>query len=226
MIPQELLEGKRKLEGVEETMGGGSFGGGFGRADADDGHEAAARGAFLAVAEEEIAAAGGAEIADEDVLGAEAGAEELCAIGFAEVEQDVFGWGLVARRHPVQPLDRIGLIAGAELIEPFGSIGKLGLKLDGNLRADFVTAAADGGADGSEKICGLGAELHLHLTDGFDDDAGESATPPGMDGGDGAFLGIDEEDGDAIGGLNGEEQAGAIGDRGVSAARIVGSGIE
>jgi len=43
------------------------------RTEADDGHEAAAFGAFFAVAEEEVAAAGGAEIADEDVGGAEAG---------------------------------------------------------------------------------------------------------------------------------------------------------
>ena len=37
---------------------------------------------FFAVAEEEIAAAGGAEIADEDVGGAKAGGEELGTIGF------------------------------------------------------------------------------------------------------------------------------------------------
>ncbi len=43
--------------------------------NADDGHEAAARSTFLAVAEEKIAAAGGAEIADEDVWCLEAGLE-------------------------------------------------------------------------------------------------------------------------------------------------------
>jgi hypothetical protein len=52
-------------------------------ADADDGEEAPALGAFLAVAEEEVAAAGSAKVADEDVGGAEAGTEELGAIGFA-----------------------------------------------------------------------------------------------------------------------------------------------
>jgi len=64
--------------------------------DADDGQEAAALRAFFTIAEEEIAAAGGAEIADEDVGGAETGAEELGAIGFAEIEEDVLGRRLVA----------------------------------------------------------------------------------------------------------------------------------
>lgn len=39
--------------------------------------------AFLAVAEKKIAATGGAQIADEDVPGAEAGVEELRTIGLA-----------------------------------------------------------------------------------------------------------------------------------------------
>jgi hypothetical protein len=50
--------------------------------DADDGHHAATLGALLAVAEEEVGAAGGAEVADEDVLRAEAEGQELGAIGF------------------------------------------------------------------------------------------------------------------------------------------------
>ncbi len=41
----------------------------LGLVDADDGEEAAAFGAFFAVAEEEVAAASGAEIADENVGG-------------------------------------------------------------------------------------------------------------------------------------------------------------
>ena len=52
-------------------------------------------GALFAVAEEEIGAAGGAESAGEDVLGAEASGEELGAIGFLQVEEDVFGRWLV-----------------------------------------------------------------------------------------------------------------------------------
>ncbi len=194
--------------------------------NADDGHEAAARSTFLAVAEEKIAAAGGAEIADEDVWGAEASTEELATIGFAEIEQNIFGWRLVAGGHHVEPLDGIGFIAGAEFVEPFGRIGKLRLKLGGDFGADFVAAAADGGADGSEEIGGLGLELHVHLADGFDDDALERAAPAGVNGGDGTLFRIDEENRDAIGGLDAQEEAGTVGGGGIAGARFGRRGVE
>jgi len=174
-------------------------------AEADDGEVAAGLGALFAVAEEEIGLAGGAEVADEDILGAEAGGEELGAIGFFQVEKDVFGRGLVAWGHAIEPLDGIGFVAGAEFVEPIGAVGELGVKLDGDFGADFVTAAADRGTDGGEQASGLGFEVHLHLADGFDGDAGEGAAPSGVDGGYGAVLGVDEEYGDAVGGLDTEE---------------------
>jgi len=189
-------------------------------------------GALFAVAEEEIGVAGGAEVADEDVLGAEAGGEELGAIGFFQVEEDVFRRGLVAWGHHVEPLDRIGFVASAEFVEPLWGIGELGMELDGDFGADFVTAAADRGTDGGEQVGGLGFEVHLHLADGFDGDAGEGATPSGVDGGYGAVFGVDEEDGDAVGGLDGEEQAGTVGGGGVARpggqafAWLVGGGFE
>src|SRR6266403_5508256 len=91
--------------------------------DGDGGHEAAALRAFFAVAKEEVAAAGGAEIADEDVGGAEARAEKLGAIGFTEIEQDVFGRRLVAGRHHIEPLDGVGFVASTEFVEPFRGFG-------------------------------------------------------------------------------------------------------
>ena len=130
-------------------------------ADADDAEEAAALGAFLAVTEEKVAAAGSAEVADKDVWGSEAGAKELGAIGFAQIEEDVLERGLVAGGHHVQPLDGIGFVASAEFVKPFGGIGELGLKLGGNFGADFVAAPADGGTNGGEEVGGFGLELHL-----------------------------------------------------------------
>ena len=182
--------------------------------------------AFFTIAEEEIAAAGGAEIADEDVRGAEAGTEELAAIGFAEIEEDIFGRGLVAGGHHVEPLDGVGLVASAEFVKPFRGFGKLGLKLGGDFGADFVAAAADGRADAGEEIGGPGFELHLHLADGFDDDALERAAPSGVNCCDGALLRIDEENRDTVGGLDGKQKAGAVGDGSVSAARFGGRGVE
>ena len=196
------------------------------RPDADDGQEAAALGAFFAVAEEEIAAAGSTEIADKDVGGAEAGSEELGAIGFAEIEEDVLRWRLVAGGHHVEPLDGIGLVAGAEFVKPFGGFGELGEKLGGDFGADFVAAASDGGADGGEEVGGLGFELHLQLADGFHNDTLEGAAPAGVNGGDSALFQVDEENGDAVGGLHAEEEAGAVGGGGVAVAGFGWCGVE
>ena len=96
----------------------------------------------------------------------------------------------------------------------------------GNLGANFVAAAADGRADCGEEIGGLGFELHLHLADGFYHDAGEGATPAGVNGRDGAIFRVDEENGNAIGGLDSEEEAGTVSGGGVAAARLRGWGIE
>jgi hypothetical protein len=160
-------------------------------------------GALFSVAEEKVGAAGGTEVAYEDVLGTEAEVQELGAIGYFEVEADVLWRGLVARGHHVEPLDRIGFVASAEFVEPFRSVGELGVELGGDFGANFIAAWADGWADGGEEVGRVGAEVHLHLADGFRGDTGQGAAPAGVDGGYGALFGVDEEDGDTIGGLDG-----------------------
>lgn len=47
-----------------------------------------------------------------------------------------------------------------------------------------------------------------------------------MNGGDGALFGVDEEDGDAVGGLHAEEKAGTVGDGGVAMAGFGRGSIE
>lgn len=190
------------------------------RTEGDGGHEAAGGGTFFAVGEEEVGATGGAEIDGVNVLRAETGGQELGTIGFAKVEKDAFGGRLVARRHHIEPLDGVGFVAGAKLLEVGGSVGELREKLRGDFGTDFVTATADARADGGEDVARICAEMHLHLADGFGGDASKSATPARMDGGDGALFRIDEEDRDAVGGLHGEEKARAIGDGGVATAGI------
>jgi len=76
----------------------------------------------------------------------------LGAIGFGEIEVNVFGRGLVAGGHHVEPLKRIGLFAGAGLVEIIGGIGELGCELNDELGADFVAAWANAGADSGEKV--------------------------------------------------------------------------
>src|SRR5260370_826651 len=170
--------------------------------------------------------AGGGESADEDVGGAEADADELGTIRLTEIEECVRGRGLVAGGHPIEPLDGIGLVGGAEFVEPFGGFGKLGVELGGDIGADFVAAAANGRADGGEEVGGLAFVLHLHLADGFYDDALEGAAPAGMYGGDGPPFRVDEENGDTVGGLDAEEESGAVGGGGVAAAGFRGCSVE
>jgi hypothetical protein len=66
--------------------------------------------------------AGGAEVAHVDIPGMQASGQELRSIGFAKIEMDVFRRRLVAGRLHVEPLERIGLFAGAGLIEIVGGI--------------------------------------------------------------------------------------------------------
>jgi len=183
-------------------------------------------GASLAVAEEKVAAAGGAQAADEDVGGRDASAKKLGAISFAEVEEDVFGRGLMAWRHHIQPLNGIGLVTGAEFVEPFGGIGELGKKLGGDFGADFVAAAADGRPDGGKEVGGLGFELHLHLPDSLRNDALERAAPTGVNGGDGALFRIDEENRYTVCGLYAQEEPGAVRCGGIALARSGRCGVE
>lgn len=194
--------------------------------NSDGREEAAGAGALFAVAEEEVGAAGGAEVADKNGVVPQASGEELRAVGFAEVKANVFWRRLVTGRGHVEPLEGIGFLAGARFVEVIGGVGKLRGELGDEVGADFVAAGADGRTEGGEEVGGPGTETHLHLTNGLCGDAGEGAAPAGMDGRDGAPLGIDEEDGYAVGGLNAKEQSGSIADRRIAFAGFLGRGAE
>jgi hypothetical protein len=170
------------------------------------------------VAEEQAGVASGAEVAGVNIFGQEACGQELRPIGFAKIEVDVFRGWLVAGRFHVEPLERIGLFAGAGLVEIVGSVGELRGKFGDEVGGNFVAARANRGTDGGQEIGGLAAEFESHAANGFLGDAGEGAAPTGVDGGNGALFRIDEEYRDAIGGLDGEEEAGANRGGGVSFA--------
>src|SRR6266567_252312 len=109
---------------------------------------------------------------------------------------------MTGRSH-VEPLQRIGLVAGAQFVEPVGSVGKLRLEFNRDFYADFVATAANGRSDGGKQIRWLGTELHLHLADGLCDDALQSATPASVDSGDRAFFDVGQKNRNAVGGLDG-----------------------
>ena len=137
---------------------------------------------------------------------------------------------LVARRHPVEPLQRVGRIAADEPVKrAFEPIAR-GCELCGEglryLGADFITAAADGRPHGRNNIFGASSEDHLHPANRFQDDALERAAPPRVDCGDYAAFGIGKENRNAVGGLHGEEESGSAGDRSVAARRLLRRTVE
>ena len=174
-------------------------------ADADGGHEAAGRAMFLAIAEEKIATASGTQITDDDVLVAQARVEELGMIGFAQVEQNVLWRRLMPGQGHVEPLQGIRFVPGAEFVEPVRSVRELRAEFRSYLRAHFVAASADCGTDSSKHVRGIATELHLHLANGFGYDAPQGAAPACMNRRDRAFSEIDQENRNAVGGLNGKE---------------------
>jgi hypothetical protein len=198
----------------------------FLRANPNHCHEAPGEAGFAAMAEEEFRAASGAEVAGKNVSRVESGGEELRAVGFGKIEVNIARRWLVAGGRHVEPLQRIGFIAGAWLIEIFGRISELRGELADEFGADFVTTGADGWSDSSEEISRLAAEFEVHPANGFFGDARERALPTRMNGGDSAFFGIYQKDGNAIGGLHREKHAGAIGGGGVTLARVRGRGVE
>src|SRR6201984_553250 len=174
------------------------------------GKQAAGICAFFAVAEQQTGVTGGSEVARENVAFAKASGEELRAIGFAQVEANVVGRGLVSRRHHVEPLQGVRLFSGAQFVEVFCGVCKLRRKFRDKFCAHFVATAADRWTERREKVGRLRVELLAHFADGFFCSAGERTAPTGVNGGNGVFLWIDEENGNAVGGLHSQQNAARI----------------
>ena len=105
------------------------------------------------------------------------------------------------------------------------AFGKLRVEIARDLRADFVAAAADAGAERGDHVLGLRAEFHVHAPESFRGDAAERAAPSGVNRGDGAPLRIGEKDGNAVRGLHHEQQAGLAREERVALGRVLRAGV-
>ena len=94
----------------------------------------------------------------------------------------------------------------------------------GDVVIRLKAARADAGADGGQEIGGVRAAVLRHGPDGLCQDAPGTAPPPGVDGGDGGVDGVVEEDHAAVGGENGEGQAGNVRHQGVHVPVVPGAG--
>jgi len=145
-------------------------------------------------------------------------------IGLAQIETNIFRGRLVAGRGHVEPLDGIGLVAGARLVEIIVSIGKLRGEFGDEFDADFIAARADRRTKRGEKTGRFAAEFESHTANRFLGDAREGPAPTGMNNSDDTLLWVDDENGDTIGSLHAEQQA-----RGICEGRValgwLGSGL-
>ncbi|MFZ0807427.1 MAG: hypothetical protein WAN03_14630, partial [Candidatus Sulfotelmatobacter sp.] len=82
-------------------------------------------------------------------------------------------------------------------------VGELRVELDANVFSHFVTAALDAGAYGGLHILRTRGEVAKHLSYTFFYDAFDGAAPSGVEDAYGVVFGIDKNDGEAVGGLNG-----------------------
>ena len=90
--------------------------------------------------------------------------------------------------------------------------GGPGLREDRGGEVDFVKRRADARAELHDDVRGLAAEFALHFLDRDRGDAEFGAFAPGVQQRDDAALGIDEEDGTAVGDVNAEADARVGGD--------------
>lgn len=86
-----------------------------------------------------------------------------------------------------------------------------------DILSDLVAVSVDGRPQGGEDIQGGGTSPRLHPPNGFPEHAPKGPPPAAMDRSDGALLLIDKENGQAIGGLDNQEETGQGGDEGVAA---------
>ncbi len=128
----------------------------------------------------------------------------------------------MARRCHVEPLNRIGFVTRAWLVEIIVRVSELGGEFGDKFDANFITTRADGRTKRGKKVGRLAAEFELHAANGLLSDASESAVPPSMNSGDYALLGINEEKRYAIGSLHAEQQLMGVCERGVALWRLGG----
>jgi len=116
----------------------------------------------------------------------------------------------------VQQLEAIGLheveVAGSGFTE-----------LRGDVRADLVAAFSDAGSYSGVQAAGARAEFFLHHAHRGGRDAAHGTAPSGMHGGHGAVLFIDQEDGDAVRRLDGQEISGCVVEQGVAITEEAGA---
>ncbi len=148
---------------------------------------------------------------------------QLAAIGFDQVQKDACRQLAVARSAGREEQQRVFFADGIrflDLAEEISGVGELGLEVVSYFCAHLVAAAMDPRADGSSNVPGPGTEATAHFTDPLLDDSVDCPAPAGMKNAHRAMFGIDKHDRKAVGGLDGEQNSGCVGDQTVAGKRF------
>jgi hypothetical protein len=214
---------------TEGTEGHRGFSGTGSAANSNDRHHASGLAFFGAVGEELVGMAVGAERRGVDVLLEDTGGEQLLAVGFDQIQKNLdwkFAVSGSARGEEEQRIffaDRVGFL---HFVKQAGGVGELRFEFGANVFSDRVAAVVDAGADGGFEVARASAEVAEHFSYTFFDDALDRAAPSGVEDADGVVPGVDEDDGEAVGGLDGEQQAGGGGDESIAGEGVVGDGVD
>jgi hypothetical protein len=87
-----------------------------------------------------------------------------------------------------------------------------------DLGSHFVATLANSGTDGYEQVVRPAGESRLHVLDSPSGNPLRGPTPAGVDGSYSAMARIDDENRDAVGGLNGDEPSWGVLDEGIAVA--------
>ncbi len=148
----------------------------------------------------------------------------MLAIGFDQIEKYFFRQNTVAGGAGSEKQHGIFFAYGIRLFdvtEKVFRVGELRLEFLAQLFAYFITTAVNTGADGGLNIARRSAEVAAHFSQTFFDDALERSAPACMKHSDRMTLSIDQNNRQAVGGLNAENQAGSRRDQSIACERNV-----
>lgn len=163
-----------------------------------------------AVGKVAVGAATGAVSEHGDSARGQTGFEQLTPVGFGQVEVQAGAQAAVARRAGGEEEQRVFFpdrVRVINIAEQIIGVGELRDEFAAHFFADGVAALSDAGADGGDQIFGAAAELQVHATHSIFNDSLQSSAPASMEGGDGAIFAVGDENGDAVGRLDGEQEA-------------------
>ncbi len=162
-----------------------------------------------------------------DVSGGEAGGLKLATGGLGQVDAAAIGFQVshqaVGSGHGLagEPGERgVGGLPAAEL----GGVDELAGEFLEYFVSDLEAAGLNAGPDRGEEDGGVAAKAASHFADRLFHYAADETPPAGVDSGDDALAWIGHQDGQAVGGLDADQDTRVSGDQGVAAVTRVEMG--